>query len=61
MQMVPDLNVNLCHLCCLSSLRILFKIFENPGHPLHAKLPKLAHPVKVCGCALSLNGLFFLF
>ena len=38
---------------------MLYKIFHNPSHPLHAELPNLFHPRIVTRGSLSINSLSF--
>ena len=37
--LIPDLNISLPHRCSVSSLCMLYKISNNPSHPLHSYLP----------------------
>ena len=57
--LIPDLKVDLWHRRSISSLCMLFKIFQNPGHPLHSELPNMARPVRVTRGALNLNSRSF--
>ena len=55
--LIPNLTISRF----ISSLCMLYKIFHNPSHPLHSKLPNLFHPRRVTRGSLSINSLSFSF
>ena len=55
----PDISVNLWHRRSVGSLSLLFKIFKNSRHPLHASLPETYQPVRVTRHAINANSLTF--
>ena len=57
--LIPDLNISLPHRRSVSSLCMLYKIFNNPSHPLHSDLPELFQPVRFTRYALDSNSLSF--
>ena len=57
--LIPNLTFSLQHHCSISSLCMLYKIFNNPLHPLHSELPNLFHPRRVTRGSLSINSLSF--
>ena len=57
--LIPDLKVNLWHRRAISSLCILFKIFNDADHPLHNELPNLYAPQRVTRDALNANSRAF--
>ena len=57
--LIPNLTISLQHRRFISSLCMLYKIFHNPSHPLHSKLPNLFRPRRVTRGSLSINSLSF--
>ena len=57
--LIPDLNISLPHRRSVSSLCMLYEIFNNPSHPLHSDLLELLHLVHVTRYAFNSNSLSF--
>ena len=57
--LIPDIKVDLWHRRSVGSLCLLFKIFKNNRHPLHASLPEAYQPVRVTRYAVNANSLAF--
>ena len=57
--LIQNLTVSLQQRCCISSVRVPYKTFHNPSHPLHSELPNLFCPRRVMRGSLSINSLSF--
>ena len=57
--LLPDININLEHRRSVGSMSLFYKIFRNPSHPLHSKLPQLFNPVRVTRRTVNLNNFSF--
>ena len=57
--LIPNLTTSLQHRRFISSLRMLYKIFHNPSHPLHSELHNLFRPRRVTRGSLSIDSLSF--
>ena len=55
---VSNLTISLLHCHSISSLCMLYKIFNNHLHPLHSELPNLFHPRSVTRGSLCINSLY---
>ena len=51
--LIPGLTTDLWHRRSISSLCMLFKIYNNPKHPLNSELPNLFQPVRVTRNAVN--------
>ena len=57
--LIPKLTISLHHCRFISSLCMLYKIFQNPSHSLYSELPNLFSPRRVTRGSLSINSSSF--
>lgn len=57
--LLPNLGINLAHRRLVGSLALFHKIYFNPNHPLHSKLPLAFQPIRLTRHALGLNDRAF--
>ena len=55
--LIPNLTISLQHRHFMSSLCMLYKIFQNPSHPLHSELSNLFRPRRVTRGSSSISSL----
>ena len=57
--LIPGLKADLGHRHVVSSLCMLYKIYQNPRHPLSSELPDFFQPARIARYALRENSLAF--